>query len=187
VTDLLQAYPDLHIVTLDQMSLYFQATLTRVWSFVGQTPIVRVHPQRDHVHFYGALELRTGREVAMPAQEQTSLTTANFLRILFLLFPNHLLLLLDRAPWHSGPELDTLFAENENRLHVMRYPVACPELNPQEHVWSQARDNISHNHHYTHFQTLIDDFETYLNETPFDCDFMEKYAPSILYDYAISI
>jgi len=169
------------------MSLYFQATLTRVRSPVGQTPIVRMHPQRDHVHFYGALEVRTGREIALPAKEQTSLTTANFLRILLLLFPNPLLLLLDRAPWHSGPELDALFAENEDRLHVMRFPVACPELNPQEHVCSQTREHISHNHQYIHFQTLIDDFEAYLNETPFESNFMEKYASPILYDYAYSI
>jgi transposase len=169
------------------MSLYFQATLTRVRSPVGHTPIIRTHPQRDHVHFYGALEVRTGREIALPAKEQTSLTTANFLRILLLLFPNHLLLLLDHAPWHSGPELDALFTENEDRLHVMRYPVACPELNPQEHVWSQTREHISHNHQYIHFQTLIDDFEAYLNETPFECNFMEKYAPSILHNYANSI
>jgi hypothetical protein len=187
VTDLLQDYPDLHIVTLDEMSLYFQATLTRVWSPIGQTPIVRIHPQRDHIHFYGALELRTGREIALPAQQQTSLTTANFLSILFMLFPNHLLLLLDRAPWHFGLEVDALLAENDDRLHVMYYPVACPDLNPQEHVWSQARDAISHNHHYTLFQTLIDAFEAFLNETPFDFDFMEKYTPSMLHGYANSI
>jgi hypothetical protein len=30
---------------------------------------------------------------------------------------------------------------------------------------------------------LIDDFETYLNETPFDTDFMQKYAPAILCDF----
>jgi hypothetical protein len=40
------------------MSLYFQATLTRVWSPIGQTPIVSVHPQREHVYFYGAMGAR---------------------------------------------------------------------------------------------------------------------------------
>ncbi len=36
---------------MDQMSLYFQATLTRVWAPVGQTPFVRITPERDQVHF----------------------------------------------------------------------------------------------------------------------------------------
>lgn len=50
MTDFLQAHPHGVILAMDQMSLYFQATLTRVWAPVGQTPIVAVHPQRDHVH-----------------------------------------------------------------------------------------------------------------------------------------
>ena len=188
MTDLLQVHLDLVLLTIDQMSLYYQATLTRVWAPVGQTPIVRLHPQRNHVHFYGALELRTGREIAIPVDEQTGLMTASFLMLLLLLYPTqHILLLLDRAPWHFGDELRTLFAENAGRLTVMYYPPACPDLNPQEHVWSQARDAISHNHAYSNFQALIDDFDTFLNETPFETNFMEKYAPLHLGDYANSI
>jgi transposase len=183
VTDFVQDHPDGVIVTMDQISLYFQATLTRVWAPIGQTPVVKVSPQRDHVHFYGALELRSGREIALPVDSQNSAITANFLRILLLLFPTQaILLLLDRASWHFGSEIDQLVAENE-RLELMYYPTACPELNPQEHVWSQAREHISHNHNYRHFPTLIDDFETYLNETPFDTNFMQKYAPAILCEF----
>lgn len=180
MTDFVQAYPRGVILALDQMSLYFQATLTRVWAPIGQTPVVRVSPQRDQVHFYGALEVRQGREVAMTTPEETSTVTANFLMILLLLFPTQpILLLLDRAPWHFGADIDQLLADND-RLHLVYFPPACPELNPQEHVWEQARDAISHNHTYSRFDALIDAFDTYLNETPFDICFMEKYAPPIL-------
>ena len=183
MTDFVQDHPQGVIVTIDQISLYFQATLTRVWAPIGQTPIVKVSPQRDHVHFYGALEVRSGREIALPVDDQNSEITANFLCVLLLLFPTQeILLLLDRAPWHFGPAIDQLVAENA-RLELMYYPTACPELNPQEHVWSQARERISHNHNYRYFPTLIDDFETYLNETPFDIDFMQKYAPAILCEF----
>ena len=161
---------------MDQMSLYFQATLTRVWSPKGQTPIIKVSPQRDHVHFYGALNLMNGREVALSAPEQTARVTADFIRILLALFPaRHLLLLLDRAPWHSGPDITQLLTENPH-LELVYFPPACPDLNPQEHVWQHARDAISHNHSYRSFQPLIDDFDTFLNETPFDFEFLEKYA-----------
>ena len=67
MTDFLQDHPQGHILSMDQLSLYFQATLTRVWAPIGQTPIVKVHPQREHVHFYGALDVRTGRDIALPA------------------------------------------------------------------------------------------------------------------------
>jgi hypothetical protein len=178
VTDLLQQHGQhLAILSMDQMSLYFQATLTRVWAPVGQTPMIHITPQRDMTHFYGALEVQLGREIAVPAAEQTGAVTADFIRLLLLLFPtHHILLLLDRAPWHHGPAIQQVLAEND-RLELMYYPVACPDLNPQEHVWERARDAISHNHQYRSFEPLISDFETYLNETLFACDFMEQYGP----------
>ena len=177
MTDLLQDYPDLAILTMDEMSLYFQATLTRVWALKGQTPIVYLSPQRDHIHFYGALDVRNGREIALTTAEQTSEVTADFIRILLLLFSTqHILLLLDRAPWHKGDAVRQIVAEND-RLELLYYPVACPDLNHQEHVWSQVRDQISHNHSYTRFQFLIDDFETYLNQNLFETNFMDKYGP----------
>lgn len=175
MTDFLQDHPDGVILALDQMSLYFQATLTRVWSPIGQTPVVAVHPQRDCVHFYGALNLRDGREVALPTPEANAQITANFLMLLLLLYPQPMLLLLDRAPWHFG-EVTDLIAQTD-RLQVIYFPPACPALNPQEHVWERARDAISHNHTYRHFQPLVDDFETYLNETVFSTTFMETYTP----------
>ncbi len=183
MTDFVQAYPDAVILAMDQMSLYFQATLTRVWAVRGQTPVVRVSPERALVHFYGALDVRRGRDIAVLAPEQTTEVTADFVRLLLMLFSTQpILLLLDRAPWHHGPALDEVLAEN-SRLELLYFPPACPELNPQEHVWEQARDQVSHNHHYPQFQALIDDFDTYLNDTPFQTDFMQHYAPPILCEF----
>jgi hypothetical protein len=56
----------------------------------------------------------------------------------------------------------------------MCFPTAYPDLNPQEHVWEHARDQISHNHTYRRFETLLDDFET---------NFMDKYVPTGLYAF----
>lgn len=175
MTDFLQEYPDGVILALDEMSLYFQATLTRVWAPIGQTPIVAVHPQRDCTYFYGALNLCNGREIAMRVDEETSEMTANFVMQMLLIYSQPILLLLDRASWHFG-DLRPLIDETD-RLHVMYFPVACPDLNPQEHVWDSAREAISHNHTYRCFQTLIDDFEQFLNETPFQTNFLDKYVP----------
>ena len=175
MTDFLQAYPDGVLLALDEMSLYFQATLTRVWSPVGQTPIVDVHPNRDQVHFYGALNLRDGREVALPSPEATAAMTANFLMTLLMLYPQPILLLLDRAPWHFGEVTELI--QHTDRLQVFYFPPACPDLNPQEHVWERARDAISHNHTYRQFQSLIQDFETYLNQTLFSTNFMDAFTP----------
>ena len=175
MTDFLQDHPEGVILALDEMSLYFQATLTWVWAPVGQTPIVHVHPQRDCIYFYGALNVCNGREIAICTTAENSELSSNFVMQLLMCYPQPILLLLDRARWHYG-DVATLI-EQTDRLQALYFPPACPDLNPQEHVWAQARDAISHNHSYRHFQTLIDDFERYLNESPFSTNFLDEYIP----------
>lgn len=182
MTDFLQDHPDGQVIALDEMSLYFQATLTRVWSPVGQTPLVRVSPQRDHIHFCGAVNLRTGHELVLPVLEQSSQTTANFLHDLLLCYPGQpVLLLWDRAAWHKGAAVKTLL-DDHPRLQTVFFPPACPDLNPQEHVWSQARAAVSHNHTCSTFQQLKQAFLDFLSLNLFRFDWLVKYAPPILFE-----
>jgi len=69
--DTAQTAPDTVLLAEDEASLYLQATTMRVWSPVGQTPVVRVDTQRDMVHFYGCLSLTTGEELAMRAEKMS--------------------------------------------------------------------------------------------------------------------
>lgn len=182
MTDFLQDHPNGQIIALDEMSLYFQATTTRVWSPVGQTPLVRVSPQRDHTHFYGALNLVTGHEFALPTPQITSETTAAFLHDLLLCYPTQpILLLWDRAKWHKGEAVKRLVRDNP-RLETVFFPPACPALNPQEHVWSQAREAVSHNHTLPTFARLKCMFLGFLSSTVFHFDWLAQYAPAILFE-----
>ena len=164
------------------MSLYFQATTTRLWALVGPTPVVRVSPQRDHLHFYGAVNLRTGHEFALPMPDMTSVTTAAFLRDLLLCYPTRpILLLWDRARWHKGEAVKQVLADNP-RLDRVFLPPASPHLNPQEPVWSQARAALSHNHTCPTFQPLRQAFLNFLSSNLFPFAWLHKYAPAILFE-----
>jgi transposase len=182
VTDFLQNHPNGQVIALDEMSLYYQATTTRVWSPIGQTPIVRVSPQRDHVHFYGAVNLRTGHEFALPMPEMTSQTSALFLNDLLMCYPEQpILLLWDRATWHKGEAVKQVLVANP-RIETLFFPPACPHLNPQEHVWSQARASVSHNHTFPSFTGLRQAFLDFLSSTLFRFEWLAKYAPSVLFE-----
>jgi transposase len=162
------------------MSLYFQATMTRVWSPVGQTPPVCVSPQRDYVHYYGAVNLLTGHEVTLPVPQLNSATTAHFIEHLTDCYPQRpLLLLLDRATWHKRQSVADVLARHP-QLHIVFFPPACPQLNPQERVWSKARAAVSHNHTFRNFAALKKAFFDYLSNTLFPFDWLTKFAPSIL-------
>jgi transposase len=183
VTDFRQDHPDGVILALDQMSAYLQATLTRVWSPVGQTPMVWVTPQRDHVHFYGALDVSSGQEVALALPRLDSEHTLHFLRHLLSCFPDRAILLLwDRAPWHKG-RVVRQFVETQPHLEMGYFPPGCPDLNPQEHVWKQARDAVGHCHAYRHIGHLRQAFQAYLERTFFRFNWIDKYLPKACYGF----
>jgi transposase len=170
VTDFLQDHPDGQVIAVDEMSLYFQATTTRLWSRLGETPCIRVSPQRDHTHFYGALNVCTGYEFALPAPTMTGEVTANFLRDLLVCYPTQAILLLwDRASWHKGAAVHAVL-DAHPRLETVFFPPACPQLNPQEHVWSQARAAVSHHHRFPTFIALTAAFLRHLVNTLFHFD-----------------
>src|SRR4051812_23760459 len=94
------------MVAGDEASMYLQATLRLVWAPKGETPVVKVDPGRDHVHFYGALNLLTGQEVVMRSPIMNGTTSVLFLDKLVAAYPNQpILLLWGRAPWHHGPAI----------------------------------------------------------------------------------
>jgi transposase len=67
------------------------------------------------------------------------------------------------------------------RLEIIYFPVAAPDLNPQEWVWKQIRRSISHNHLTPTLAQLADDFEHYLNSHTFENSFRERYGFNLVY------
>ncbi len=164
------------MLTEDEASLYLQATTQKVWAVQGQTPHVRVDPSRTKTNFYGTLNLQSGEELVLRADKLNSETTAFYLQCILATYPDvPLLYFWDRAPWHRGPAIERVLQANP-RLEIIAYPVASPELNPQEHVWKAARREVSHNHGHAQLDLLAAQFETYLSNTRFASAFLDTYG-----------
>lgn len=162
------------------MSLYFQATTTRVWARRGQTPMVRVATQRDHVHFYGALNVGSGQESALTLPKQSGEMTCHFLDHLQAVYPGQALFILwDRAKWHKSLVVRDYLSRHPH-LHPLHFPPGCPQMNPQEHVWALTRDAISHNHTRMDFPALVQAFHRHLETTVFKFQSIGQYVPVIL-------
>jgi len=174
VTDYAQTYPDSIYLSEDEASMYLQAT-TSVWAPVGQTPVVKVSPQRDKVSFYGTLDLVSGEEIVTQAETMNSEATVVHLKQILAAYPaKQILLFWDCTTWHGGAAGKQELAENP-RLEVMKYPPASPDLNPQEHVWKAARAHISHNHDQPKLTGLAERFEHFLRTNKFNHSFLERF------------
>ncbi len=161
------------ILAEDEASLYVQATTMRVWAPRGQQPVVAADPGRAKTSFYGTLNLHSGAEIVTQVEKMNAEATAQHLEQLLAAYPEvPLLLLWDRAPWHRGEKVREVLAANP-RLEIMVFPVAAPDLNPQEHVWKATREAVSHNHQERQLATLAERFKGHLTATIFPTTFLE--------------
>jgi transposase len=134
------------------------------------------------VNFYGTLNLHTGEEIAMQSDKMNAEAAAEHLQQILDVVPGErpILLLWDRAPWHSGEPIRELLAANP-RLEVLRLPTAAPDFNPQEHVWKATRRAVSHNHLHPRFPGLADQFEKHLKTNTFESSFLDRYGYNDIY------
>lgn len=175
-----QDAPETAILSEDEAWMYLQATTMSVWSPRGQTPIVPVDPGRRKVGFYGTLNLQTGEDIVTRSEIFNAEVSAQHLeQILAAISDRPILLFWDRATWHRGEPIDRILTENP-RLAIIYYPVAAPELNPQEQVWKQTRRAISHNHLTPKLPKLADDFEHHLTSNTFDSSFLDRYGYNLI-------
>lgn len=173
---MVQEAADAVILAEDEMSLYLQATVAQVWAPRRQPPVVRADPQRDKISFYGTLDLRSGCEIVTESPDMNGAATVQHLEHVLAAYPGQRILLLwDRASWHKGPLVRELLAANP-RLEVMSFPVASPDLNPQEHVWKATRRAVSHNHAQRRLPELANRFATHLATQTFPSSFLDRYG-----------
>lgn len=174
--DIVQEAPDTLVLAEDEATLYLQATTMRVWAPRGETPGIAVDPGRANTHFYGTLNLHTGRETVTRSDGMNAEGSAAHLEAVLKAWPAvPLFLLWDRAPWHAGPPIRALLQAHP-RLELWYFPPAAPELNPQEQVWKATRSAISHNHQWLQLDPLVRAWLQYLTTTRFDTSFLDNYA-----------
>ncbi|MCK6627680.1 MAG: hypothetical protein L6R45_21175 [Anaerolineae bacterium] len=106
IVDTAQDAPKTVILAGDEASWYLQATLQIVWAARGQTPQVKRHPGRESTHFYGALNLLNGQDIAiMRSPLMNAETSALFLEKILLAYPvlSLTILVQSRPGSHARP------------------------------------------------------------------------------------
>ena len=120
MTDFKLDHPDGVVLAIDQMSVYLQWSLCRVWPPIGQTPVVRSSPQRDSLKFYGALDVESGTEIALSLPQMNGENTIYVLQHVLTCIPDvSILLFWDRATWHKGIARE--FVEAHERLDMLYF------------------------------------------------------------------
>lgn len=149
------------------MSLNQETKTKNIWYFKGQEPLIYAKRKGQSQSFYGALNLKTGKETVITVKRQNSQASIEFLKKLGKIYlGKHIFLLWDNAGWHKS-RLIRAFLRTTRQFTLMNFPPYTPEYNPQEHVWKDLRQNVTHNRFEKDFDVLIKDCLKYLNHTNF--------------------
>jgi len=133
------------LVLEDESGFSLVSLLKRTWSRRGQTPIQKTsidHHQR--LNLLGALLVSTkGKRIRLCIRSYWHSLTGKeviaFLQQILDRVSGPIVMVWDRHPIHKRKMVQEFLAKHK-RLHVFYFPVAAPELNPAEFVWTQATE-----------------------------------------------
>jgi len=133
------------LVLIDEAGFTMVSPIKRTWSRRGQTPVTRISiDHRDRLNSFGALLVSPrGKKIRLSINSYwdtlTGEETIVFLKHILLLVRGQVVLVWDRHMIHKRV-LVKEFIQSQKRLHVFEFPVAAPELNPVEYVWTQTKE-----------------------------------------------
>lgn len=145
------------VFAADEARITWESETRRAWLKRGERTVVKVHRGKYFQSFFGALNLKTGKEFLHNLSWQNQETILGAVRALLKAYPRkRICIVWDNAAWHKGKELREALKKNKSlsRLHLIAFPPYAPDCNPQERVWNWLKDKTS-NDSPDSFQTAI--------------------------------
>ncbi len=148
VARLKEAYPTAKVELWceDEHRLGLKPIIRKVWSPVGERPLVKVHQRYEWTYLYSFVRPKTGEVhfLILPTvnvEVVFSLALEHFAREVGAGTRRRILLVLDQAGWHTAKELRV-----PEGIHLEFVPSASPELQPSERLWPLSNEGVANRH-----------------------------------------
>jgi transposase len=140
-----EAYPKAKEVELwasDEARLGLKPVMRRVWAPVGERPIARFKRGYEWTYLYGFVRPESGEVfwLILPTVnvEVFSMALFEFAKEVGVGEDKRILLVVDRAGWHTGGEVEV-----PEGIHLEFLPSGSPELQPAERLWPLTNEAIA--------------------------------------------
>lgn len=138
----------------DEHRLGLKPILRKVWSPVGERPLVKVHHRYEWTYLYAFARPKSGEVhwLILPRvnHEVFSLALESFAKEVGAGAKKHVLLVLDGAGWHTTGKLRV-----PEGIHLEFLPASSPELQPAERLWPLSNEAVA-NRHFEEMDDLED-------------------------------
>jgi transposase len=111
------------------------------WAPKGKTPVVRVTGARFGFNMISAVSPRGQMRFMVIQGKVAAKQFCEFLRRLVFKSERPIFLILDGHPVHRSAKVKQVVASMKNKLQLFYLPPYSPELNPDEWVWNDLKNN----------------------------------------------
>ena len=129
------------IFFLDEAGFQSDPTLGRTYGLKGKTPIVKTSGQRQSINVISAVNARGEFWAATYDGKLDALAFVEFLKDFMKSQGGTIFLVLDGLSVHKAKTVLDYLESIEGRLELHALPPYCPDLNPDEFVWSHMKTN----------------------------------------------
>ena len=139
-----EAYPEAEVElwAQDEARLGLKPVMRRVWAPVGERPVARFKRGYKWIYLYGFVRPESGEVfwLILPTVNTGlfSMALEEFAREVGAGKDKHILLVVDKAGWHTGAEV-----ELPEGVHLEFLPSGSPELMPAERLWPLTNEAVA--------------------------------------------
>ncbi len=128
-------------------------SLVRQWARRGSRPRQPKDQRYKSAYLFGAIcpARATGAALALPVANTDAMQAHLWEISRSVAAGAHAVLLLDRAGWHTTPELVV-----PDNISLIFLPSRSPELNPVENLWQYLRQNYLSTKVFTNYEAIVD-------------------------------
>jgi transposase len=149
--------PQTALLFEDETDLLLFPPLRGCWARRGKSAEVAISGRNARRVIFGAINVQTGHRLLLPRPRQRGEDFQAFLELIhdhYRSWP--VVLLLDEDSSHTAHGSVALARELE--IGLIWLPKRCPELNPVDHLWGHAKDEVCANHQEPSIEHLVDRF-----------------------------
>lgn len=111
------------------------------WALKGNRPVLPTTGNRFSLNMISAISPQGGLRFMVTKKRLTVVVFIDFLRRLLIGSSRNVFLILDRHPVHRSKKVAKFVESLQGKLRLFFLPPYAPEVNPDEQVWNDVKNN----------------------------------------------
>jgi transposase len=122
-------------------SIFFDHHAGTTWAPIGKTPVVKFTAKRESIGMISAISMRGKMSWMIFEGSMNSARFIDFLKELILDVKGKIFLVVDNVSYHKSAEVKAWADRHQNRIELFFLPGYSPDLNPDEWVWKNVKND----------------------------------------------